>query len=70
MKKILLILKELYSPQYKGGIQVFNTFLVKALLELGHTLSIVSINDTRNPSNTLNLNLDLSYRRYNNRDRS
>ncbi len=45
MKKILVILTELYNPQYKGGIQVFNSFLVKALLEIGYELRIVSSND-------------------------
>lgn len=53
--KILLLVPELFNGT--GGIKEFNNFLVKALLELGHTLSIVSINDIKHPSNNLNLNL-------------
>jgi len=48
--RILFLVPELFNG--KGGIQVFNNYLVKALLELGHTLSIVSINDT-NPSSCI-----------------
>jgi len=55
--KVLLLITELFNGV--GGIKMFNNFLVKALLELGHTLSIVSINDIKHPSSNLNLNLFL-----------
>ncbi|MDP2923981.1 MAG: glycosyltransferase [Candidatus Omnitrophota bacterium] len=32
----------------KGGIQVFNNHLIKALAELGNSLSVVSLNDNKN----------------------
>lgn len=43
--KILLLVSELFKGT--GGIQRFNNHLVRALLELGHTLNIISINDTK-----------------------
>ncbi len=42
--KILFLVPELFTNT--GGIQQFNNHLLNALLELGHTLSIVSMNDT------------------------
>jgi len=39
----LLLATELFNV---GGIQTFNTYLAKALLELGHTMRIVSMKDS------------------------
>lgn len=42
--KILFLAPDMFNG--KGGILMFNNYLVKALLELGHIVSVVSINDT------------------------
>jgi glycosyltransferase involved in cell wall biosynthesis len=45
--KIVFLVTDLFNNI--GGIQVFNNHLIKALIELGHTVSVVSINDSRRP---------------------
>jgi len=45
--KIVFLVTDLFNNI--GGIQVFNNHLIKALIELGHTISVVSINDSRRP---------------------
>lgn len=47
--KILFLVPDLFNGI--GGIQIYSNFLVKALTQIGHTLSIVSINDTGIPVN-------------------
>ncbi len=42
--KILFLVSDIMRE--KGGIQVFNRHLLNTLVDLGHTLSVVSINDT------------------------
>lgn len=44
-RRVLLILPDLRNPQFKGGIQVFNNYLVAALRRLGFELRIISVND-------------------------
>jgi len=45
--KIVFLVTDLFNNI--GGIQVFNKHLIKALIELGHTLSVVSMNDSQRP---------------------
>jgi lipopolysaccharide transport system permease protein len=42
--KILFLVSDIIRT--KGGIQVFNRYLLDALVDAGHSLSVVSINDT------------------------
>lgn len=42
--KILFLVSDIIKS--KGGIQVFNRYLLDALVESGHSLSVISINDT------------------------
>ena len=44
-KKVLVLLTELNDPAFKGGIQVFNQFLVAALQDLRINYSTVILND-------------------------
>jgi len=60
--RILLLITELFNGT--GGIKAFNNFLVKALLDLGHSLKIVAMNDTKNFSNDLHSNLFTPIGRY------
>jgi hypothetical protein len=46
--KILFLASDIMKV--KGGIQVFNRYLLEALAEAGHTLSVISMNDTLVPS--------------------
>jgi lipopolysaccharide transport system permease protein len=45
--KILFLASDIIKT--KGGIQVFNRYLLEALVDSGHTLSVISINDTDSP---------------------
>ncbi len=47
--KILFLVTDLANS--KGGIQVFNNHLIKALAELGNNLSVVSLNDSKSLNN-------------------
>lgn len=45
--RILFLATDLFDSQ--GGIQIFNNYFVNALVKLGQTLSVISINDIKSP---------------------
>lgn len=44
-KRILLLLPTLFNPNDRGGIQVFNRYLVRALIDLGYEIQVIALND-------------------------
>lgn len=45
MPRVLLLIPDLRNPDLKGGIQVFNGYLVRALRDLGHRVRVIGVND-------------------------
>ncbi|MDP7030207.1 MAG: glycosyltransferase family 4 protein [Phycisphaerales bacterium] len=44
-RRILFLLPDLRNPAYKGGIQMFNNYVHRAITELGHDVSVIGVND-------------------------
>ena len=45
VSKALLLIPDLRNPEFHGGIQVFNNFLVQALHDLGIETTVIGLND-------------------------
>jgi glycosyltransferase involved in cell wall biosynthesis len=44
-QRIVFLVPDLNNPNYKGGIQVFNTYVYRALRDIGHDVTIIAVND-------------------------
>ncbi len=44
-RRVLFLLPDLRNPSFKGGIQMFNTYVHRALGELGHDVTVIGVND-------------------------
>ncbi len=44
-RRILFLLPDLRNPSFKGGIQMFNNYVHRALGELGHDVTVIGVND-------------------------
>ncbi|MEE2908009.1 MAG: glycosyltransferase family 4 protein [Planctomycetota bacterium] len=45
IRRVLFIVPDLKNPEYKGGIQVFNNYMLQALDELGISTTVIGLND-------------------------
>ena len=45
IRRVVFIVPDLQNPEFKGGIQVFNNYMLRALKDLGISTTVIGVND-------------------------